>query len=132
MWIEASPVLYAGEHHELNDFYCEPKPDGIPVLVDGGEQLTLLGTDYEAIEKAIANTTVRREDTEAAHEAYEALTGRTEAGPTLRDEDRCAVGTPAEVAERLDDFRAAGADTYRGEPCPDCKEKSNAKCPDAV
>lgn len=71
-----------------------------------------LGTEYDAIEKTVANWTVVRETTEAAHDAYEELVGRTEEGPTPRDEDRGAVGTPAEVCDRLAAFDDAGLDTF--------------------
>jgi alkanesulfonate monooxygenase SsuD/methylene tetrahydromethanopterin reductase-like flavin-dependent oxidoreductase (luciferase family) len=41
-WNEPSPVDYEGEYFDLEEFYCDPKPDAIPVLVGGaGEQLTL-------------------------------------------------------------------------------------------
>jgi F420-dependent oxidoreductase-like protein len=146
MWNEASPASYEGEHYELDEFYCDPKPDDVPVLIGGGgEELTLrataeyadrwnvpsgdpetyagkldvlrehceeLGTDYDAIEKTIGNTIVIREETEAAHEAYEDLLGRTEMGPTPRDEGRGTVGSPAEVAERIEAFGEVGVDTF--------------------
>ncbi len=146
MWTEDSPVSYAGEHYEIDGFYCEPKPDEIPVLVGGGgEELTLrataeyadrwnvpsgdpetidykldvleghcddLGTDYDAIAKTVGNRTVIRESSEEAHEVYEELMERTEAGPTPRDEGRGAVGSPAEVARRLERFDEVGVDTF--------------------
>lgn len=146
MWAEPSPVSYEGEHYELDEFYCEPKPEGIPVLIGGGgEQLTLRATaeyadrwnvpggdpdeyaaklevlaehcadfdrDFEAIEKTLGNTTVIREETDAAHDAYEELTARTESEPTPRDEFRGAVGTPAEVADLLAEFEDVGVDTF--------------------
>jgi alkanesulfonate monooxygenase SsuD/methylene tetrahydromethanopterin reductase-like flavin-dependent oxidoreductase (luciferase family) len=146
MWNQESPASYEGEHYQLDDFYCDPKPDEMPVLVGGGgEELTLrataeyadrwnipsgdpetfagkldvlrehcesMGTDYDAIEKTIDQTAVIREDTEAAHEAYEALTDRNEGGQKSRDEDREAVGTPAEAAERIEAFDEVGADTF--------------------
>jgi len=41
-WTEPSPVDYDGEYYSLEDYYLDPKPDRIPVLVGGaGEQLTL-------------------------------------------------------------------------------------------
>jgi alkanesulfonate monooxygenase SsuD/methylene tetrahydromethanopterin reductase-like flavin-dependent oxidoreductase (luciferase family) len=146
MWNQASPASYEGEHYQLDDFYCDPKPDAMPVLIGGGgEELTLrataeyadrwnipsgdpetfagkldvlrehceeMGTDYDAIEKTIGQTAVLREDTEAAHEAYEDLTDRNEGGQTPRDEDREAVGTPAEAAARIEAFEEVGADTF--------------------
>jgi alkanesulfonate monooxygenase SsuD/methylene tetrahydromethanopterin reductase-like flavin-dependent oxidoreductase (luciferase family) len=146
MWNRESPVSWEGEHYELDGFYCDPKPDGIPVLIGGGgEELTLratseyadrwnipsgdpgrfagkldvlrdhceeMGTDYDAITKTVGNTTVLRETTEAAHEAYEDLQSETEDGPTPRGEDRGVVGTPAEAAERIEAFGGAGADQF--------------------
>jgi alkanesulfonate monooxygenase SsuD/methylene tetrahydromethanopterin reductase-like flavin-dependent oxidoreductase (luciferase family) len=146
MWTRESPVSYAGDHYEIDEFYCEPKPDGIPVLIGGGgEELTLRataeyadrwnlpsgdpetiagkldvleghceeqGTDYDAITKTVGNRTVIREDAAEAHAVYEALTEHTEAGPTPRDEDRGAVGSPAGVAERLAGFDDIGVDTF--------------------
>lgn len=147
MWSQEPPTSYEGEHYELDEFYCAPRPNReIPVLVGGGgEQLTLrataeyadrwnvpsgdpetyadkldvladhcadLGTDYDAIEKTIGNRTVVRESTEAAHEAYEDLMEAAEDEPTPRDEDRGAVGTPAEVRERIAAFADVGVDTF--------------------
>jgi alkanesulfonate monooxygenase SsuD/methylene tetrahydromethanopterin reductase-like flavin-dependent oxidoreductase (luciferase family) len=41
-WNEPSPLDYEGEYYDLDGFYCDPKPEEIPVLVGGaGEQLTL-------------------------------------------------------------------------------------------
>jgi len=146
MWTRESPVSYAGDHYRIDEFYCEPKPDGIPVLIGGGgEELTLRataeyadrwnlpsgdpetiagkldvleghceeqGTDYDAITKTVGNRTVIREDAAEAHAVYEDLTEHTETGPTPREEDRGAVGTPAEVAERLAGFDDIGVDTF--------------------
>ncbi len=147
MWTEDSPVSYQGEHYEIDDFYCDPKPDdGIPVLVGGGgEELTLrataeyadrwnvpsgdpdaidhkldvleghcedLGTDDDAITKTVGNRTVIRESSEDAHETYEELMARTEEGPTPREEGRGTVGSPAEVAHRLERFDEVGVDTF--------------------
>ena len=46
MWSQDPPASYEGDHYELDEFYCAPRPDGeIPVLVGGGgEQLTLRAT----------------------------------------------------------------------------------------
>ncbi|MFB6139149.1 MAG: TIGR03560 family F420-dependent LLM class oxidoreductase [Halosimplex sp.] len=146
MWTEESPVSYEGRYYEIDEFYCDPKPEEIPVLIGGGgEELTLrataeyadrwnvpsgdpetyahklavlrehcadLGTDYDAITKTVGNRVVIRESSEDAHEVYEELTSRTEAGPTPREEDRGAVGSPAEVAARLERFDEVGVDTF--------------------
>lgn len=76
------------------------------------EHCSEMGTDYDAIEKTVGNTTVIREETEAAHEAYEDLLERTESGPDPREEYRGAVGTPAEVAELLAAFDEVGLDQF--------------------
>jgi len=68
--------------------------------------------DCGAIVKTVANTTVLRETTEAAHDAYERLLARTEGGPTPREEYRGAVGTPAEVAGLLERFDDVGLDQF--------------------
>jgi len=68
--------------------------------------------DYEAITKTVANTTVVRQTTEAAHDAYERLLARTEGGPADREDYRGAVGTPAEVAALLDRFDDVGLDQF--------------------
>ncbi|MFC7194963.1 hypothetical protein ACFQL4_10355 [Halosimplex aquaticum] len=60
----------------------------------------------------MGNRTVIRESSEDAHETYEDLMERTEAGPTPRDEGRGAVGSPDEVAHRLERFREAGVETF--------------------
>ncbi|MFB6153414.1 MAG: LLM class flavin-dependent oxidoreductase [Halodesulfurarchaeum sp.] len=69
------------------------------------------GSDYGAIEKTVLQTAVIREDRDAAHERYEHLQHRTEAGdPTPRDEHRGLVGTPDEAIETVERFVEAGAD----------------------
>lgn len=43
MWSQEPPASYSGEHYEMNEFVCEPRPDrDVPILVGGwGEELTL-------------------------------------------------------------------------------------------
>jgi alkanesulfonate monooxygenase SsuD/methylene tetrahydromethanopterin reductase-like flavin-dependent oxidoreductase (luciferase family) len=44
-WSHSSPVSYDGRYHALENFYLEPKPADIPILVGGGgEELTLRAT----------------------------------------------------------------------------------------
>jgi alkanesulfonate monooxygenase SsuD/methylene tetrahydromethanopterin reductase-like flavin-dependent oxidoreductase (luciferase family) len=41
-WTHPSPVSHDGRYHSLEEFYLEPKPGDVPVLVGGGgEELTL-------------------------------------------------------------------------------------------
>jgi len=68
--------------------------------------------DLSEITATVANVTVIRETTEAAHETYERLLQRTEGGPTPREEYRGAVGTPAEVASLLERFDDVGLDQF--------------------
>ncbi|WP_225335015.1 TIGR03560 family F420-dependent LLM class oxidoreductase [Halomicrobium urmianum] len=75
-----------------------------------------LGRDYEEITKTIANRTVLRESTEAAHDAYESLIAETEEGATPRDEYRGVVGTPAEARDLLAEFADVGLDTFVAMP----------------
>lgn len=81
----------------------------LDVLFDHCEDL---GTNYDAIGKTIGNWTVLRGTTEAAHAAYEELTGLTEDGPMSREEYRGMIGTPAEACELLSEFADVGLDTF--------------------
>ncbi|MFB6075027.1 MAG: LLM class flavin-dependent oxidoreductase [Haloarculaceae archaeon] len=79
-----------------------------------------LGRDYDAVEKTLALTTVLRESSEAAHDAYEDLAGETERGAVPREEFRGAVGTPAEARDLLAEYEDVGVETYMVmAPCND-------------
>jgi alkanesulfonate monooxygenase SsuD/methylene tetrahydromethanopterin reductase-like flavin-dependent oxidoreductase (luciferase family) len=74
------------------------------------------GTDYDAIEKTVTLTTVIRDTTEAAHEAYERLMARREHDLPGRDTYRGLVGTPSEVAALIDTYDELGVDTLQIQP----------------
>ncbi|GAD51960.1 luciferase-like protein [Halarchaeum acidiphilum MH1-52-1] len=69
------------------------------------------GTDFDAIEKTVAQTVVIRDDAADAHEVYEDLQGETAAAdPTPRGEYRGLIGTVEDVKEGVDEFEEAGAE----------------------
>ena len=36
MWTEAGPISFAGQHYQVNQAYCEPRPEPTPVVMIGG------------------------------------------------------------------------------------------------
>jgi F420-dependent oxidoreductase-like protein len=81
-----------------------------------------VGRDYDGIAKTVTLTTVLRETTEAAHEAYEDLMSRSDRGPTPREEFRGLVGTPAEAAELVAEYRDLGVGTLQIQPARNDRE----------
>jgi len=77
------------------------------------EHCSDLRTGYGEIEKTITIPALLRRGTEVAHEDYEELLSETDAGPAPRDEFRGAVGTPAEAAELVAEYRKLGVDTLQ-------------------
>jgi alkanesulfonate monooxygenase SsuD/methylene tetrahydromethanopterin reductase-like flavin-dependent oxidoreductase (luciferase family) len=77
------------------------------------------GTDYDAIEKTATLTTVIRDTTEAAHEAYEQRMAPSPQELTPRDGFRGLVGTASEVAELVATYRELGVDTLQIQPLND-------------
>lgn len=71
------------------------------------------GRDFEEITRTATVTTLIRDTTEAAHEAYESLLAETEAGPADREAFRGLVGTPAEVAEGVETYRELGVERFQ-------------------
>jgi alkanesulfonate monooxygenase SsuD/methylene tetrahydromethanopterin reductase-like flavin-dependent oxidoreductase (luciferase family) len=43
LWIEAPPITFCGEHYQVTDAYCEPRPDPVPPILigGGGERFTV-------------------------------------------------------------------------------------------
>jgi alkanesulfonate monooxygenase SsuD/methylene tetrahydromethanopterin reductase-like flavin-dependent oxidoreductase (luciferase family) len=77
------------------------------------DHCTDLGTAYGEIEKTVTVETLLRRGTEVAHEDYEELLSKTDAGPTPRDEFRGAVGTVEEACELVERYRKLGADVVQ-------------------
>lgn len=117
-WTEPSPVDYDGEFYSLDDFYLDPKPEDVPVLVGGaGEQLTLKlvadeadrwnvpGADPEEYEHLLD---VLREHCETMGRDYDDVTKTVTLQTIVRDTDSAAT---AAYEDRL-------AATERGVPIP--------------
>ncbi|AGN02375.1 putative F420-dependent oxidoreductase [Salinarchaeum sp. Harcht-Bsk1] len=71
------------------------------------------GRDYDEITKTATITTMIRDTTEEAHEAYEDHLEASKAGPADRDEFRGLVGTPEEVAEGVETYQDLGIDSFQ-------------------
>ncbi|MFB6138711.1 MAG: LLM class flavin-dependent oxidoreductase [Halobacteriaceae archaeon] len=72
--------------------------------------------DLSDLELTVTLSTVLRETTEAAHEAYEDLLAESESGPGDREPFRGLVGAPAEVAELVAEYESLGVDALQIEP----------------
>jgi F420-dependent oxidoreductase-like protein len=78
--------------------------------------------DYDDIEKTVTLSTLIRDSTDAAHEAYETLLAESESGPKSREEFRGLVGTESDVAELVNRYRQLGVDTLQIQPVKNDRE----------
>ena len=85
-----------------------------------------VGREVDDIETTVVQPLIVREDAEAAHEAYEALSAETEAGATPRDEYRGLVGTADDVIDRLSTFEDLGVDACMISPRKNDRESTEA------
>jgi alkanesulfonate monooxygenase SsuD/methylene tetrahydromethanopterin reductase-like flavin-dependent oxidoreductase (luciferase family) len=137
LWTEA-PASFEGSHYRLKNAYAEPRPNPIPPLLigGGGEQLTLRvvakhadcwnipGGSYDTYAHKL---TVLRRHCEAVGRNYDDIVKSWTADATAvaateaeaqriaaaspYNEDHAIIGTPAQVAERLQAFVDLGV-TY--------------------
>lgn len=138
LWTE-SPASFEGKYYRIDNAYCEPRPDPVPpVLIGGGgEQLTLrvvakhadwwnlsgfnydtyarklevlrrhcreVGRDYDEILKTWSPEGIMVAPTEAAARAA------AEVSPYYNE--NAIVGTPEQVAERLQAFAELGVELF--------------------
>jgi F420-dependent oxidoreductase-like protein len=81
-----------------------------------------VGREYEEIEKTVTHSAMIREETEAAHDAFEEYERDTDAGPAPREDFRGLVGTPAEVADLVAEYEDLGVDTLQIQPLKNDRE----------
>lgn len=72
-----------------------------------------VGREYDEIDKTVTVATLVREETEAAHDAYEELLSETHRDPTPREEFRGLIGTAEEVADGIEAYRDLGVDRFQ-------------------
>ncbi|MFB6228637.1 MAG: TIGR03560 family F420-dependent LLM class oxidoreductase [Halobacteriales archaeon] len=82
------------------------------------------GREYDDIEKTVTLSTLIRDSTDAAHEAYEDLLTESESGPTSREEFRGLVGTESDVARLIEQYRELGVDTLQIQPIKNDREST--------
>jgi F420-dependent oxidoreductase-like protein len=82
------------------------------------------GRDYDDIEKTVTLSTLIRDSTDTAHEAYEDLLEASENGPTSREEFRGLVGTESDVAGLIEQYRDLGVDTLQIQPVKNDREST--------
>lgn len=136
LWREA-PANYAGQHYQIANAYCEPRPDPQPPIMVGGagEQYLLRVVaqhadwwNYEYTDEATFahKQAVLQEHCHAVGRDYDeirqvirigVLIAETEADvkrlherPDVRPMQHGAIGTPAQVTEKLLGIIAQGAD----------------------
>jgi alkanesulfonate monooxygenase SsuD/methylene tetrahydromethanopterin reductase-like flavin-dependent oxidoreductase (luciferase family) len=136
LWTEPGKVTYRGEHYEIVDAWCEPKPDPVPpILVGGGgfktTRLAVQYADLWNLPDAPWDEYAKRLDYIAQHcdelgsdPATLRLSwfgrlvlGRTDAEVRERGYGKWTAanafaGTPAQVVEQMGPFIEAGCDYY--------------------
>ena len=140
LWTE-SPASYEGRYYRIDNAYCHPQPDPPPPIMigGGGEQLTLrvvakhadwwnmpggsprayarklrvlrehcaaVGRDFDEIRKTISLPTI------AIHHSEAEARQQAEATPFAMNKDSL-VGTPDQVAERLQAYIDVGIDLFQ-------------------
>jgi alkanesulfonate monooxygenase SsuD/methylene tetrahydromethanopterin reductase-like flavin-dependent oxidoreductase (luciferase family) len=139
MWTEPGPVSYHGRHYHIVNAYCEPRPDPVPtIIVGGGGQKTMALAvryadwwnlpDAQAAVYAQRLTTLK-ELCEKAGRDLDSLrltwfgriaVAESEAAAVALSDGRwtrqnAVVGTPAQVIEQLQEFKALGVSYFMTE-----------------
>ncbi|HEU5100653.1 MAG TPA: LLM class flavin-dependent oxidoreductase [Roseiflexaceae bacterium] len=136
LWTTA-PATYQGQHYQLTDAYCEPRPDPCPPIMVGGagEQYLLRVVAQHAdswnyvfsdLPAYAHKQAVLEQHCQAVGRDYDTITQvvrvgvliaeterdlrRLQADPTVRPLDHGVVGTPEQVAEVLLSIIKQGAD----------------------
>lgn len=134
MWSTPGKVSYHGKHYQIEDAYCEPKPDPIPPIIvgGGGETTMLLAARYADWwnlpdanwQKYNDRLTILKRQCEAVGRDPATLrlswfgrlvVGKTEAAARALDSkwtpENAFVGTPTQIVEQMQPFIDAGV-TY--------------------
>lgn len=135
LWAQTGAVTYHGKHYHIEDAYCEPKPDPVPLIVVGGKgdktmKLAALHADwwnasdagYDLFAERIAY--LRRVCDEVGRD-FDTLrvtwfgrisVGRTESEAQARagkwTNDNSFRGTPDQIVEQLNRYVALGCDYF--------------------
>ena len=139
MWEEPGQLNYAGQHYQISDAWCEPKPQSpIPILVGGGGYTTMKHAakyaDIWNLPDAPLAPYVARQNILRRHLAAigrdpaslrcswfgRVAIGRKQAEAEARGlsradkwtADNAFVGSPAQIAEQMRAFVAVGCDYF--------------------
>ncbi len=134
MWTEPGPVSFAGEHYQVTNAYCEPRPDPAPILMIGGagEQRTLRvvarhadwwNADYYTPDDYGRKLDVLRDRCREIGRDPDSVVPTYYAGVSISYDERTLIrqppvasrpnmmvlsGTPDEVTAQLEQFAALG------------------------
>lgn len=136
LWTEPGKVSYHGQYYQINEAYCEPKPDPIPPIIvgGGGRKTTMLAVKYgdwwnmpdAPFSEYSKRLTMIEEHCETVGRDPKSLrrtwfgrlaVGKTEqAAIALSDGQwttkRAFCGTPSQVVEQMGPFIEAGVDFF--------------------
>lgn len=139
MWTQPGQVTYQGEHYQVVDAWCEPKPDPVPPILvgGGGKKTTRLAVQYadiwnmpdanwQAYSKRIDYIKAHCEDLDRDPATLRlSWFGRLVVGKTEQEAlelgrgewtpDNAFVGTPTQIVEQMRPFVEAGCDYYMTE-----------------
>ena len=107
LWTAPAPVTYRGEHYQIVDAFCEPKPDPLPPILVGGGGARTMGlavryADLWNLPDANAETYAQR--LAVLHRLCDEA-GRKRASLRLSYFGRLAVAASEAAAEALSDGR---------------------------
>ncbi len=136
MWNEPGPVTYQGKHYRITDAYCEPRPDPAPTLIvgGGGRKTMKLAVEYadwwnlpdaDAMQCEQRVTILHKLCAEAGRDPNSLRItwfGRLAVADSLAaakalsggrwTQENAIVGTPAQVIEQIEAFKAAGVSYF--------------------
>lgn len=136
LWREPGQVSYAGQHYQIADAWCEPKPDPVPpILVGGGGKKTMrlaarfadlwnmpdapFATYRERLDILEQHCADLDRDPATLRRSWfgRLVVGQTEAealalGYGKWTRENAFVGTPAQIAEQMGPFVEAGCDYF--------------------
>jgi alkanesulfonate monooxygenase SsuD/methylene tetrahydromethanopterin reductase-like flavin-dependent oxidoreductase (luciferase family) len=127
MWTNA-PASYQGQHYQLTNAYCEPRPNPIPPIMVGGageqyllrvvaEHVDWWNYVFSSLEEYTHKQAVLKRHCQAVDRDYDTIVQVVHAGVLVAENERelqrlresrnvrplenCVIGTPEQVAKTL-------------------------------